>query len=316
MVKEEEYYRALNLSPDQATPETIKKAYRKLSLKWHPDKNVDNKAEAEEKFKEISLAYQILSDPEKKEVYDRYGKAGLDGNTGGGHGFEGFQHGGFHFSSPEDIFAQFFGTNNIFDLLEEQMFMGHGSRSRSSRMHMHSDPFGDMMGMNITNMFGGPSSISISSGFGGPGSFSSSVSTSTQIINGKRVEKTTRVENGVTTVEIKENGVTTSKTVNGQNQLTNGQNNRQIDDGRSRRRRDGNGRSRHNRHHRDVEVHQAPRHQHIQQSMFFNDSDDDDFQRAVYESTQSARNMGHHFSNQFGNSFFSSGSIFGNNFPF
>lgn len=55
--------------------------YRKLALKWHPDKNPDNKQQAEENFKEISEAYDVLSDPEKRQVYDRYGKEGLTGGN-------------------------------------------------------------------------------------------------------------------------------------------------------------------------------------------------------------------------------------------
>ena len=76
------------------------------ALKWHPDKNPDKKIEAEEKFKEISEAYQVLSDPEKKRVYDNYGEEGLKGNGG----FENNFHGNFH--SPEDIFRSFFGNND------------------------------------------------------------------------------------------------------------------------------------------------------------------------------------------------------------
>ena len=71
MLKKMEYYELLGVSK-QATPEEIKKAYRKLALKYHPDKNPGDKA-AEEKFKEISEAYAVLADPEKKKQYDTYG---------------------------------------------------------------------------------------------------------------------------------------------------------------------------------------------------------------------------------------------------
>ncbi|CAJ1395399.1 unnamed protein product [Effrenium voratum] len=67
-------------------------AYRKLSMKYHPDKNQDNKEKAQKKFIEISHAYEVLSDPEKKSKYDRYGEAGLNEGQGqGGGGGGGFQ---------------------------------------------------------------------------------------------------------------------------------------------------------------------------------------------------------------------------------
>jgi len=96
-----DYYEVLEISRD-ASFEEIKKAYRKLALKYHPDRNPGDK-EAEEKFKLINEAYQVLSDEEKRAVYDRYGKAGLEGQ-----GFSGFSH-----SSYEDImdfFEQVFGS--------------------------------------------------------------------------------------------------------------------------------------------------------------------------------------------------------------
>ena len=69
---EKDYYAVLGVSKE-ATPEEIRKAYKKLAIKWHPDKHVDDKKEAEEKFKEIAGAYSVLSDPEKKREYDTGG---------------------------------------------------------------------------------------------------------------------------------------------------------------------------------------------------------------------------------------------------
>ena len=74
-----DYYEILGVS-NKATSSEIKKAYRNLAIKWHPDKNSDNKEVALKKFKEISEAYQILSDAEKRKLYDMYGKNGLDDN--------------------------------------------------------------------------------------------------------------------------------------------------------------------------------------------------------------------------------------------
>ena len=97
-------YEVLGVSRS-ASDDEIKKAFRKLAMKYHPDRNPDNE-EAVEKFKEIQNAYAILSDPQKKAAYDQYGHAGVDPNMGGGFG-GGFGGGaGFDFS---DIFSQMFG---------------------------------------------------------------------------------------------------------------------------------------------------------------------------------------------------------------
>ena len=94
------YYEILNIEKN-ADSEQIKKAYRKLAMKWHPDKNPYNKEEAEKKFKELSEAYQVLSNPQKKEIYDSYGEEGLKNGDGDGDGHP--------FNSPDDIFKMFFG---------------------------------------------------------------------------------------------------------------------------------------------------------------------------------------------------------------
>jgi molecular chaperone DnaJ len=88
-----DYYEVLEISRT-ATEEEIKKSYRKLALKYHPDRNPDD-ATAEEKFKEAAEAYEVLHDPEKRSVYDRFGHEGLQNA-----GFRGFQ--GF-----DDIFSNF-----------------------------------------------------------------------------------------------------------------------------------------------------------------------------------------------------------------
>lgn len=104
-----EFYERLGLSKD-ANPDEIKKAYRKLSKKYHPDLNKD--AGAEDKYKEVQEAYETLSDDQKRAAYDQYGSAGANGfggGQGGGFGgFDGFQGGG-GFGGFEDIFSNFFG---------------------------------------------------------------------------------------------------------------------------------------------------------------------------------------------------------------
>lgn len=101
MSAKRDYYETLGVSRDATAPE-IKKAYRKLAVKYHPDKNPDDK-EAEEKFKELGEAYEVLSDEDKRAAYDRYGHSAFEGGGAGGGGFGG----GFH--DAADIFSQVFG---------------------------------------------------------------------------------------------------------------------------------------------------------------------------------------------------------------
>jgi curved DNA-binding protein CbpA len=92
-----------------ANENEVKQAYRKLALKYHPDKNKEKPQVAEENFKKVAEAYDVLSDKQKREIYDTYGKRGLEGGGGcGGFG------GGGHFVNPEDIFRQFFGGQGGF----------------------------------------------------------------------------------------------------------------------------------------------------------------------------------------------------------
>ena len=102
--KKRDYYEVLGLNKDAAEAE-IKKAYRKLAMKHHPDRNPDSK-DGEEKFKEAKEAYEILTDPEKRRAYDAYGHAGVNPQMGAGPGQEGF--GGFA-EAFGDIFSDIFG---------------------------------------------------------------------------------------------------------------------------------------------------------------------------------------------------------------
>ena len=154
-----DYYEVLGVSKD-ATEKDIKKAYRKLAFKWHPDKNPDNKKEAEEKFKEVNEAYSVLSDPEKRRQYDM-----------GGFDFESFGFGdGF---DPMEIFKSFFGK--------------HSGNKKGG------DPFGfgfddDFFGDDDFGVFGNFEKMEMNN-FGGMGQ-GKSVRTTTQIINGKKITKT------------------------------------------------------------------------------------------------------------------------------
>lgn len=132
MVTKRDYYDILGVSKS-ASDTDIKKAYRKLALEWHPDRN--KTPEAEQKFKEINEAYEILSDPQKKGAYDQFGHAAFDQGMGGAGPFGGFgghtgRYGpftytyttrggenpfeGFGFTDPFEIFEQFFGGASPF----------------------------------------------------------------------------------------------------------------------------------------------------------------------------------------------------------
>jgi curved DNA-binding protein len=123
-----DYYKVLGIHKE-ATPEDIKKAYRQLALKYHPDRNKGDK-EAEERFKEINEAYAVLSDPEKKRQYDMFGAEGFRQRYSQEDIFRGFDIG--------DILKDFgFGTSDIFSVL----FGGGGKRGRA-RYTAYTGPFG------------------------------------------------------------------------------------------------------------------------------------------------------------------------------
>ena len=141
MSQKQDYYDVLGVSR-QADEATIKRAYRKLAKKYHPDTNAGNK-EAEQKFKEISEAYSVLSDKEKKKLYDQFGHAAFEqgGDPGGGYsgGFSGF--GGSPFGSGFSGGQTFhFEGGNMDDFMNDIFggFFHGGSRTSGQR----SDPFG------------------------------------------------------------------------------------------------------------------------------------------------------------------------------
>lgn len=155
-----DYYKVLEIQRS-ATTTDIKKSYRRLALKWHPDKNPDNQEEATSRFRELSEAYEVLIDEKKRKIYDQYGKEGLinSGRPSSGHhshrsrgdhgasfgGFDSFGFGspfdfgfgfpGFAFRDPEEVFKEFFRGDPMADLMDD--FFGNdpffgGSRNRNN----------------------------------------------------------------------------------------------------------------------------------------------------------------------------------------
>lgn len=158
-----DYYAILGVKKD-ASDDELKRAYRKMALKYHPDKN--KSAGAEEKFKEIGEAYDVLSDPKKRQIYDQFGEEGLKGGAGGGSrgggggthpGFEGFTY-SYH-GDPRATFSQFFGTSNPFEMFMNMNGAGGGRPGQ---------PGVEQMDIDIEELLGG-----FGGGRGGGGPFRS-----------------------------------------------------------------------------------------------------------------------------------------------
>lgn len=229
-----DYYEVLGV-PRQASTDAIKKAYRKLALRWHPDKNPGDKEEAERRFKQVAQAYEVLSDAGKRDIYDRYGEAGMDdgGYPGGRPCQDEFV---FTFRDPADVFRDFFGGRDpfSFDFFGDPLdVLGGRRRSRRSRFRdseplfstfaafpAFDDDFSFSRGFTCFGSLGneGLSSFSMSCRNGGTGSFKS-MSTSTEIVNGKKVTTKRIVENGQERVEVEEDGRLKSLVINGRERL-------------------------------------------------------------------------------------------------
>lgn len=233
-----DYYKTLEI-PRTATIADIKKAYRRLALKWHPDKNQEGKDEAEKRFKEISEAYEVLSDEKKRRIYDQYGKEGLVNRGRRANDFSNmpkeFQF--FSFRDPEEVFREFFGGDPFADLFGPVMTRPNESLQNSL--------FGPSFGYGFPAFGGFPDFFGSNAGYRQPQfplwyppqgacnssftSFSSSsfgnfsapgnnvrkTSTSTRFMNGKKIITKKVIEDGVETVTVMEDGIIKSKTVNG-----------------------------------------------------------------------------------------------------
>eukprot|EP00096_Caligus_rogercresseyi_P000750 TRINITY_DN1126_c0_g1_i1.p1 TRINITY_DN1126_c0_g1~~TRINITY_DN1126_c0_g1_i1.p1 ORF type:complete len:298 (+),score=125.82 TRINITY_DN1126_c0_g1_i1:135-1028(+) len=277
-----DYYTTLEVSKE-ASPGEIKKAYRKLALKWHPDKNPEAQESATKHFKEISEAYEVLSDASKRRDYDIYGREGppTPGSGAGRRRYNATDNLNdlfFVFKDPNDVFREFFGTSDPFEEIFDPFSLLSGRRHpfsphqahpqahahpRRPNYHHHHhahhhhahhahrhdplagiiqshsafadlmNPFGMLGGMNgllsMTSAMdsfgsgGGGSIQTFSSSYGGGGPNMRSSSTSTRIVNGKKITTKKMLDNGVESVKVYENDVLTTHYVNGEVQpLENG----------------------------------------------------------------------------------------------
>lgn len=204
-----DYYKILELQKS-ASQDDIRKSYHRLALKWHPDKNLTNKEEAENKFKAVTEAYKILSDPQKRSRYDRSVKESrshIGRRATGDH--NNFFDIAYIFQDPENIFREVFGGMDLFNNIRNS---GRGS---SSSLYS-----GLMQSFMPFTSFGhsGQTIFSFVEETAGPRSFRS-VLTSTEVVNGKRITTRKIIENGQEKIEIEEDGRLRSVSVNGKDQL-------------------------------------------------------------------------------------------------
>ena len=162
MAAKRDYYEVLGVAKN-ADEKTIKKAYRKLAKKYHPDTNAGN-PDAEKKFKEVTEAYSVLSDPEKKKMYDQFGHAAFDQSAGGSYQGSGFGNGFQGFKSGPGGYQEYHFTGNADDIFGD-MFKDifHGSSSKST------DGFGGH-GFHRSSFYDDGSGFSGFGGFGDHGS--------------------------------------------------------------------------------------------------------------------------------------------------
>eukprot|EP00438_Fugacium_kawagutii_P026170 Skav209871 [mRNA] locus=scaffold590:140749:144813:+ [translate_table: standard] len=196
-----DYYAVLGVTRDASDAE-IKKAYRKEALKWHPDKNPDNKEEAEKNFKAVAEAYEVLSSPDKRAMYDRGGKDAVNGGGGG------YSHADFSdMTSAFKLFEQFFGGRDPFADMDRMFAEMHGQQGQSRPGRGFGSGFGSFGGGFgggfdddfFKGGFGGGTSSFSSFSTGGGGGMMTSTTTTTRVVDGKTVtvtEKTVRKPDG------------------------------------------------------------------------------------------------------------------------
>ncbi|NXJ50736.1 DNJB8 protein, partial [Spizaetus tyrannus] len=218
-----DYYKVLGLQKS-ASQDDVKKSYRKLALKWHPDKNPSNKVEAEKQFKAVAEAYEVLSDPQKRLLYDRSVKESRSPRSATG-GHNGSFDSPYVFHDFEEIFSEvvggmdpsvhvFWGT---FDNIRNNGENWHRTSGRGRSSSLFSDFMESFMPWNSFSPSEQPTS-SFAEDTAGPHSVRS-VLTTTETINGKRITTRKIIENRQERIEVEEDGQLRSVTINGRDHL-------------------------------------------------------------------------------------------------
>ncbi|XP_052631718.1 dnaJ homolog subfamily B member 8 [Harpia harpyja] len=219
-----DYYKVLGLQKS-ASQDDVKKSYRKLALKWHPDKNPSNKVEAEKQFKAVAEAYEVLSDPQKRLLYDRSVKESRSQRRSATGGHNGSFDSPYVFHDLEEIFSKVVGGMDPsvhvfwgpFDNIRNNGENWHRTSGRGRSSSLFSDFMESFMPWNSFSPSEQPTS-SFAEDTAGPHSIRS-VLTTTEIINGKRITTRKIIENGQERTELEEDGQLRSVTVNGRDDL-------------------------------------------------------------------------------------------------
>ncbi|GAB0194533.1 dnaJ subfamily B member 8 [Grus japonensis] len=220
-----DYYKVLGLQKS-ASQDDVKKSYHKLALKWHPDKNPSNKEEAEKKFKVVAEAYGVLSDPQKRSLYDRSVK---ESRSRRGRSAMGAQNSSFDspyiFHDLEEIFREVYrGMDPFvhafwdpFDNIRNNGENWHRRSGRGRNSRLFSDFMESFAPWNSFSPSEQPT-FSFAEDAAGPHSVRS-VLTTTEVINGKRITTRKIIENGQERIEVEEDGQLRSVTINGRQHL-------------------------------------------------------------------------------------------------
>ncbi|XP_010281671.1 PREDICTED: dnaJ homolog subfamily B member 8-like [Phaethon lepturus] len=220
-----DYYKVLGLQKS-ASQDDVKKSYHKLALKWHPDKNPSNKEEAEKKFKAVAEAYEVLSDPQKRLLYDRSVK---ESRSHRGRSAMGSHNNSFDspyiFHDLEETFREVFGGIDPFVHVFWDPFNNirnngenwHRTSGRGRSSTLFSDFVESFMPWDSFSPSEQPASSSAED-TAGPHSVSS-VLTTTEVINGKKITTRKIIKNGQERTEVEEDGQLRSVTINGRDHL-------------------------------------------------------------------------------------------------